>query len=337
MRPRTSHLAALSSTALLAVACQIGPIQDGYTKDQAADVGGLDPDGNDICALEGWYDDGVCDGFCPVFDANDCPVPGQCPDPADPNVHYRAFPGDIACSQEIDFCDEGQVMFNNADCGCGCIDLPPTCGGIAGVTCDPGYFCSYELQDMCGAADQLGVCKPQPEVCTQEYAPVCGCDGVTYSNTCSANAAGASVASEGPCAGQVCGGLAGFPCEEGFYCSYPEACGNADMFGACMPIPDGCLEVYEPVCGCDGVTYSSSCHAAAASVSVLHDGPCPGTTCGGFAGTPCDAGLCKPIPQACPENEDPVCGCDSTTYSNACMANAAGVAVAAEGECVTTF
>ncbi|MCC6750630.1 MAG: hypothetical protein IT371_23435 [Deltaproteobacteria bacterium] len=50
----------------------------------------------------------------------------------------------------------------------------------------------------CGAQGG-GVCKTRPSSCTGEYLPVCGCDNVTYSNPCGANANGVSVASRGAC------------------------------------------------------------------------------------------------------------------------------------------
>lgn len=52
---------------------------------------------------------------------------------------------------------------------------------------------------ICGAADAMGTCKPKPEVCADVFAPVCGCDGKTYRNACSASSAGSSVAKNGEC------------------------------------------------------------------------------------------------------------------------------------------
>ena len=77
----------------------------------------------------------------------------------------------------------------------------------------------------------------------------------------------------------------------------------------------------------------------------------PEQACGGLLGLACDAGeychfepdqmsgaadqtgVCLTTPEACIEIFMPVCGCDDQTYGNACVAHAAGVSVASEGEC----
>lgn len=61
--------------------------------------------------------------------------------------------------------------------------------------CDIGEFCMRPV----GECEAPGRCTQRPQMCTQDYTPVCGCDGITHSNRCGAHAAGTSIATTAAC------------------------------------------------------------------------------------------------------------------------------------------
>lgn len=102
------------------------------------------------------------------------------------------FPSSDGCNTCS--CSESGVACTERACAPG-----TACGARAGATCSESEYCAYEPGAYCGAADAQAVCKPRPEACDDLLAPVCGCDGTTYPNACSANAAGQGVNETGDC------------------------------------------------------------------------------------------------------------------------------------------
>jgi hypothetical protein len=265
-------------------------------------------------------------------------IPTTCPATIDPVCGCDGATYDNACLAD----QAGVTVSHTGECSGGGV-----CGGSSGTTCDAGQFC--KLADGACSADAEGVCTDVPLICGPEFAPVCGCDGTTFSNACFADAAGVAVASTGACApGAACSDNSG--CATGSFCrSLLGDCAEV-LQGECTIIPATCPATLDPVCGCDGLSYDNACLANAASVGVDHTGLCAadqvvcgtgGATCpsgsickrpdGACAAT--DAGLCEPAPVSCPAIVDPVCGCNGTTYSSACVADAANVTVASDGAC----
>lgn len=156
-----------------------------------------------------------------------------------------------------------------------CIDTrcDRDCGGIMGVPCPKGQVCFFPPGE-CNVADNMGTCRVVGDACPQVYEPVCGCDGETYGNACEAALQGVSIDHFGPCR-EVCGGIMGIPCPDDQFCRFPPGeCDVSDNMGLCRMIPQACPDVYIPVCGCDGITYSNECEAAVAGMSINHAGEC---------------------------------------------------------------
>jgi len=124
---------------------------------------------------------GVCDAT-----GGDCEVGG---------VSYPNGSADIPAPDGCNTC-----VCENGTLGCTkkACPKPTACGGRLGDTCAKDQYCAYEGSD-CGRADGTAVCLRRPEVCSDIYEPVCGCDGLTYPNACSAAIAGQGYSTIGKC------------------------------------------------------------------------------------------------------------------------------------------
>ncbi len=150
-------------------------------------------------------------------------------------------------------------------------------------------------------------------ICPTVVTPVCGCNGVTYNNGCEAeNWHGVTSYTDGPCDQidpEPCDDLADVdfgPCDAVLgvgilngLCTtisgcdviasngvdYSDAifptmldcvsCDQSECYNPNQENPNGaCDDVYEPVCGCNEMTYSNECEAINAGITSWEEGEC---------------------------------------------------------------
>ncbi|XP_057656608.1 agrin-like isoform X3 [Diorhabda carinulata] len=192
--------------------------------------------------------------------------------------------------------------------------------GICGKN---GPCSEHECQFGGTCVEKVGTAHCECPACPAEFEPICGSDGISYSNECKLRLEACkhrrniSVLYKGPCNG----------CESKKCDFYSECESDGTAEGRCV-CPKSCSDPKwnnGTVCGTDGITYASECELRLAScrtmqfIILAYKGNCD--LCQGVEckyGGKCEAGECV-CPTDCEDaGEEPVCASDMITYRNEC-------------------